>query len=188
MDGGYWPPYIRGFKYHVGICWHQYVRMYLPRYQFQVIFQGIGRQMPMISQYKDAAIISTIGKYFEVMFIRRRTSWRLTSTWCSNRTDAAYQSHLKKGILLNPTDYILPTEICAMINVVIDAKNQSYKLCAVPGDVVGSFTVTNAQNLTYFMRESISVSSFTGLNNTNKEILLFLYCLVKLLNQNQSNW
>ena len=75
-----------------------------------------------------------------------------------------------------------------MINVVIDAKNQSYKLCAVPGDVVGSFTVTNAQNLTYFMRESISVSSFTGLNNTNKEILLFLYCLVKLLNQNQSNW
>jgi hypothetical protein len=52
------------------------------------------------------------------------------------RTDAAYQSHLKKGILLNPTDYILPNEICAMVNVVIDAKNQSYKLCAVPGDVV----------------------------------------------------
>lgn len=55
----------------------------------------------------------------------------------SLRTDAAFQSHLKKGILLNPTEYILPTEICAMVNVVLDAKNQSFKLCSVDGvDVV----------------------------------------------------
>ena len=56
---------------------------------------------------------------------------------CIKRTDASFQNHLKKGILLNPTDYIVPTEICAMINVVLDAKNQSFKLCAVDGvDVV----------------------------------------------------
>ena len=55
------------------------------------------------------------------------------------RTDAAFQSHLKKGILLNPTEYILPTEICAMVNVVLDAKNQSFKLCSVDGvDVVSA--------------------------------------------------
>merc|ERR1719491_672736 len=52
---------------------------------------------------------------------------------CIKRTDASFQNHLKKGILLNPTDYIVPTEICAMINVVLDAKNQSFKLCAVDG-------------------------------------------------------
>ena len=58
---------------------------------------------------------------------------------CIKRTDASFQNHLKKGILLNPTDYIVPTEICAMINVVLDAKNQSFKLCAVDGvDVVSS--------------------------------------------------
>jgi hypothetical protein len=59
-------------------------------------------------------------------------------TWIF-RTDVAFQNQLKKGILLNPTDYVLPIEISAMINVVIDAKNQSYKLCAVQGDVVGYF-------------------------------------------------
>jgi len=58
---------------------------------------------------------------------------------CIQRTDSAFQAHLKKGILLNPTEYILPTEICAMINVVLDAKNQSFKLCSVDGvDVVRS--------------------------------------------------
>ena len=35
------------------------------------------------------------------------------------------------------TDYIVPTDMCAMINVILDAKNQSLKLCAVDGvDVV----------------------------------------------------
>merc|ERR1712223_670268 len=53
---------------------------------------------------------------------------------CILRTDASFQNHLNRiKINLNPTDYIVPTEICAMINVVIDAKNQSFKLCAVDG-------------------------------------------------------
>lgn len=64
---------------------------------------------------------------------------------CIKRTDASFQNHLKKGILLNPTDYIVPTEICAMINVVLDAKNQSFKLCAVDGVDVVSCNFTKYQ-------------------------------------------
>jgi hypothetical protein len=50
-----------------------------------------------------------------------------------SRTDAAFQNQLKKGILLNPCEYILPTEICAMVNVVLDAKTQSFNLCSMDG-------------------------------------------------------
>ena len=69
------------------------------------------------------------------------------------RTYASFENKLKSGINLNPTDYILPNEvilalllrwkrknvkidlnqICAMINVVLDAKNQSLKLCSADG-------------------------------------------------------
>jgi len=52
---------------------------------------------------------------------------------CIQRTYSSFETGLKKGILLNPTDYVLPSEICAMVNVVLDAKNQSLKLCAVDG-------------------------------------------------------
>ena len=56
------------------------------------------------------------------------------------RTVLAFQKNIQQGILLNPTAYILPTEICAMVNVVLDAKNQSFKLCSVDGvDVVRKF-------------------------------------------------
>ena len=55
----------------------------------------------------------------------------------SFRTVLAFQKNIQQGILLNPTAYVLPTEICAMVNVVLDAKNQSFKLCSVDGvDVV----------------------------------------------------
>jgi hypothetical protein len=44
---------------------------------------------------------------------------------------------LKKGVTFISTDYIIPSEMCAMVNVILDAKNQSFKLCAVDGvDVV----------------------------------------------------
>ena len=40
---------------------------------------------------------------------------------------------------MDATTYVLPSEICSMVNVVLDAKNQSLKLCAVDGvDVVSS--------------------------------------------------
>jgi len=56
---------------------------------------------------------------------------------CIQRTESAFQSWLKKGVTFVSTDYIIPTEMCAMINVILDAKNQSFKLCAVDGiDVV----------------------------------------------------
>lgn len=61
---------------------------------------------------------------------------------CIQRTDGAFQSWLKKSVTFISTDYIIPSEMCAMVNVILDAKNQSFKLCAVDGiDVVcfGSF-------------------------------------------------
>ena len=56
------------------------------------------------------------------------------------RTFAAFETHLNKGINLpglDATGYVIPLEVCSMVNVVLDAKNQSLKLCAVDGvDVV----------------------------------------------------
>ena len=53
------------------------------------------------------------------------------------RTDNAFQQWLKKGVTFTSTDYVLPAELCAMVNVILDAKQQSFKLCAVDGvDVV----------------------------------------------------
>lgn len=53
---------------------------------------------------------------------------------CIQRTDSSFQSWLKKtGVPFISTDYIMPTEMCAMVNVMLDAKNQSFKLCSVEG-------------------------------------------------------
>ncbi|XP_049781313.1 calcium-dependent secretion activator-like [Schistocerca gregaria] len=52
---------------------------------------------------------------------------------CIQRTETAFQQWLKKGVTFTSTDYIIPSEMCAMVNVVLDAKNQSFKLCAVDG-------------------------------------------------------
>ncbi|XP_063992218.1 calcium-dependent secretion activator isoform X2 [Diachasmimorpha longicaudata] len=52
---------------------------------------------------------------------------------CITKTDAAFQTWLKKGVTFISTDYILPSEMCAMVNVILDAKNQSFKLCTVEG-------------------------------------------------------
>ncbi|XP_063855041.1 calcium-dependent secretion activator-like [Scylla paramamosain] len=56
---------------------------------------------------------------------------------CITRTDQAFQQWLKKGTGFVSTDYVLPSEMCAMVNVILDAKNQSFKLCAVDGVDVG---------------------------------------------------
>lgn len=61
---------------------------------------------------------------------------------CIQRTENAFQQWLKKPVTFISTDYIIPSEICAMVNVILDAKNQSFKLCAVDGiDVVMSHTL-----------------------------------------------
>ncbi|XP_070143795.1 calcium-dependent secretion activator isoform X5 [Drosophila kikkawai] len=52
---------------------------------------------------------------------------------CIQRTDASFQSWLKKNIAFISTDYILPSEMCAMVNVILDAKNQSFKLTTIDG-------------------------------------------------------
>ncbi|XP_020809844.1 calcium-dependent secretion activator isoform X5 [Drosophila serrata] len=52
---------------------------------------------------------------------------------CIQRTDASFQSWLKKNIAFISTDYILPSEMCAMVNVILDAKNQSFNLTTIDG-------------------------------------------------------
>ncbi|XP_057672217.1 calcium-dependent secretion activator isoform X3 [Diorhabda carinulata] len=52
---------------------------------------------------------------------------------CIQRTESAFQQWLKKSVTFISTDYIIPSEMCAMVNVILDAKNQSLKLCAVDG-------------------------------------------------------
>ncbi|XP_044256567.1 calcium-dependent secretion activator isoform X2 [Tribolium madens] len=52
---------------------------------------------------------------------------------CIQRTETAFQQWLKKSVTFISTDYIIPSEMCAMVNVILDAKNQSLKLCAVDG-------------------------------------------------------
>lgn len=52
---------------------------------------------------------------------------------CIQRTEGAFHQWLKKSVTFLSTDYILPAETCAMVNVILDAKNQSFKLCAVDG-------------------------------------------------------
>ncbi|XP_075219478.1 calcium-dependent secretion activator 1 [Lycorma delicatula] len=52
---------------------------------------------------------------------------------CIQRTENAFQQWLKKGVTFISTDYIIPSEMCAMVNVILDAKSKSLKLCAVDG-------------------------------------------------------
>ncbi|CAD7094035.1 unnamed protein product [Hermetia illucens] len=52
---------------------------------------------------------------------------------CIQRTDGAFQQWLKKSVTFISTDYIIPSEMCAMVNVILDAKNQSFKLCTIDG-------------------------------------------------------
>lgn len=60
---------------------------------------------------------------------------------CIQRTEGSFQQWLKKSVTFISTDYIIPSEMCAMVNVILDAKNQSFKLCAVDGiDVVSTRT------------------------------------------------
>ncbi|XP_058794999.1 calcium-dependent secretion activator [Phymastichus coffea] len=53
---------------------------------------------------------------------------------CILKTDSAFQSWLKKGgVTFSSTDYIIPSEMCAMVNVILEAKNQDFKLCTING-------------------------------------------------------
>ncbi|XP_065284754.1 calcium-dependent secretion activator isoform X2 [Dermacentor albipictus] len=51
---------------------------------------------------------------------------------CVTRTLQAFQQ-LQRKSKWNTTDYIVPSEMCAMINVVLEARIQSLKLCTVDG-------------------------------------------------------
>lgn len=70
---------------------------------------------------------------------------------CIQRTDASFQSWLKKNVAFISTDYIIPSEMCAMVNVILDAKNQSFKLTTIDGiDLVcflALILLTNTYNI-----------------------------------------
>lgn len=75
---------------------------------------------------------------------------------CLQRTEQSFQQWLKKSVTFISTDYIISTEMCAMVNVILDAKNQSFKLCSVDGiDVVSYcfvsqvFTTENKNEINY---------------------------------------
>ena len=68
---------------------------------------------------------------------------------CINRTLQAFQMWERKGSTRwTSTDYIVPSEMCAMINVILEAKNQSLKLCTFDGaDTVRTFDINRQQNI-----------------------------------------
>lgn len=52
---------------------------------------------------------------------------------CIQRTLQTFQQWERKGSRWAGTDYIIPSEMCVMINVVIDARNESLILCTFNG-------------------------------------------------------
>lgn len=66
---------------------------------------------------------------------------------CLQRTEQSFQQWLKKSVTFISTDYIISTEMCAMVNVILDAKNQSFKLCSVDGIDVVSYCFESAESL-----------------------------------------
>jgi len=78
------------------------------------------------------------------------------------RTYASFENKLKSGINLNPTDYILPNEICAMINVVLDAKNQSLKLCSADGLDMEKTVVKNGKKHKYHTKIDEQIEKISG--------------------------
>jgi hypothetical protein len=52
---------------------------------------------------------------------------------CAKRVWRHYENWMKKGGLISGTnsDYLLPSECCVMINVLLDCKAQALKLCAL---------------------------------------------------------
>jgi len=50
---------------------------------------------------------------------------------CIQKTDSSFQSWLRKNIAFISTDYVIPPEMCAMVNVILDAKNQSFHLTTI---------------------------------------------------------
>ncbi|KAI5645911.1 calcium-dependent secretion activator [Phthorimaea operculella] len=80
---------------------------------------------PLVVRYVDlmeSSIAQSLHKGFE------KERWEI-----KGGLQASFQSWLKKSVTFMSTDYILPAETCAMVNVALDAKNQALKLCAVEG-------------------------------------------------------
>lgn len=90
------------------------------------------------------------------------------------RTEVGFLQWLKKGVTFTSTDYIVPSEICCMINVLIDAKNQSYKLCTINGvDLVSSFVIFYFTRLLFISRH-VDTHTHTHKHDLHTYIHIFL--------------
>jgi hypothetical protein len=72
---------------------------------------------------------------------------------CLQRTEQSFQQWLKKSVTFISTDYIISIEMGAMVNVILDAKNQSFKLCSVDGIDVVSLLVFHSLKFSTFTSE-----------------------------------
>lgn len=122
-----------------------------------------------------------------------------------NRTLQSFQNWEKRGSRFgtNVTDYIVPSEMCVMVNVVLETRNQSLKLCTFDGvDVVSSHSYSNPHLLialtssgslilsflhfhptffkTHHMSISPSSSSSSSLHIPSFFIFLFSSCSISL--------
>ncbi|XP_003375187.1 calcium-dependent secretion activator 1 [Trichinella spiralis] len=61
---------------------------------------------------------------------------------CAEKTMAVFEQWL--GRAKRNTDYILPTEVCVMVNVIFDAKERALKLCGGDGGDIVSSTASTA--------------------------------------------
>ena len=96
------------------------------------------------------------------------------------RTFAAFEQHLSKGILLDATTYIIPIEICSMVNVVLDAKTQALKLCGVDGvDMVSDHFYLYYSKLERRDKQRALLKQFqdktTKSDEKDKKVSLFLH-------------
>jgi hypothetical protein len=76
-----------------------------------------------------------------------------------HRTLSAFQSWEKKGTRFGTaTDYIIPAEMCVMVNVVLETRNQSLKLCTFDGvDMVSG----SSRHLYFFRKTQINLLYFS---------------------------
>jgi hypothetical protein len=98
---------------------------------------------------------------------------------CLQRTEQSFQQWLKKSVTFISTDYIISTEMCAMVNVILDAKNQSFKLCSVDGIDVVSLCSDNHIQSSHCLRIRCQKPIWKfALGNLAKRTNLFSFCSV----------
>ncbi|XP_075678981.1 calcium-dependent secretion activator 1 isoform X1 [Dermatophagoides pteronyssinus] len=84
-----------------------------------------------------------------------------------NQTMFAFQQWERKGTTrwTTSTDYIIPTEMCTMINVVLESRNQSLKLCTFNGHDTNQYhaKIDHLVDNTLNMMQSCMINKLNGI-------------------------